>query len=124
MKRYVARYLNHTLQEFFFIFTSSINGRFVFLKFKPFFVSLAYYPIQTICIFFGSHPRDACLICFGGSLKGSLFATVSAFKEPTVLLDFMEFICEHILSRLAEESGKYPSFQSYAILNTPHAVKG
>jgi len=57
--------------------------------------------------------------------------TVSAFKEFVVLI-FAQFICEHILSTLAEDCGEKVMFvakydnkcnQSYPILNHRYAVK-
>ena len=40
---------NNKLQEFFLVFTSSINAGFMFLYFKPVFVSIAHCIIQNIC---------------------------------------------------------------------------
>jgi len=66
----------------------------MFLYFKPFCV-----------VIFVWLPAVACLIRSGDRLTRSLFLIASAFKEFVVLV-FMQFIYEHILSTLAEECGK------------------
>jgi len=88
-------------------------------------------PSGPFVIIFVWFPVGAALILSGDSLTSRLFLTVSPFKELVVLV-FMQFICEHILSTLAEVCGKKVTLvmkddnkanHSYPILNHYYAVK-
>ena len=89
-------------------------------------------PSRTfVTVFFVWIPTGACLILSRDNPASSLILSVSAFRKLVVLL-FVQFNCENILSTLAEECGetiilvvKYNNRenQSYRILTHHYAVK-